>query len=173
MTIEAIFSSDSRIVEADLTRIKSDAEISEYSIRHHLNQRLSDFGWNLTITPSDEGWPVYDSIVPPAIILFVREVQDAGVELGSDGAEYVVLTYIFGKSEAQRVRLAELIRKVFSRGVPIYNYVTGNETSPDPTGEYLESPVDSVGWQNIPHTYDAPDAERYRSVVTATLRRIE
>lgn len=173
MTIQGSFPGTSRLVELDLTRIKSNAEISEYSIRHHLDQKLSDFGWDLTISPSDEGWPGYESIAPPAIYLFLREVQDAGVELGSDGGEYTVLTYIFGKNEAQRTRLAELIRNVFSRGIPIYDYVTGNETSPSPTGEYLEAPQDSVGWQKIPHTYDAPDAERFRSVVTATLRRIE
>ena len=173
MTIEGSLTLDARIVEFDATRVKSAAEISEYSIRHHLEKRLADFGWDLDIMSSDEGWPGYESIVPPAIYFFLREKADAGVELGSDGGEYITFTYVFGNNEAQRTRLGELIVKIFDRGIPIYNYVTGNETDPVPTGEYLEPPVDSVGWEKIPHTYDAPDAEKFRLVVNATLRRIE
>lgn len=173
MTILGTFGGNSRIVETDATRVKSHAEISEYSIRHHLKKRLADNGWDLEIMPSDEGWPGYESIVPPAIYLFVREKEARGVELGSGGGEYITFTYVFGHNEAQRTRLGELIANTFQRGIPIYNYVTGNETDPSPTGEYLEAPVDSVGWQKIPHTYDAPDAEKFRLVVNATLRRIE
>lgn len=159
-------------MEVDTTTQLSIAEISDFSIRHYIQDRLTAWNWNITVKPMDDGWPEYEEIVLPEVIVELRSVDVAGVELGSHGSRLLVIVSIFGQNEAQRTRLAELITKgVFRDTVPIYDYVTGNEEDPDPTGEYFIT--DDVGWQKIPTAYTAPDNRHWRANVTATLRRVE
>src|SRR5574338_316927 len=156
------FTSDSTVVEQDTTKgWLSVAEISDYSIRHYIQSRLTAWNWNITVIPMDDGWPDYDEVALPAVVVELRTVDVAGVELGSHGSRLLVLVHIFGQNDAQRTRLAELITKnVFRDTVPIFNFVTGNETDPDPTGEYFIT--DDVGWSKIPTAYTAPDTRRWR-----------
>lgn len=148
------------------------AEISEYSIRHYIQSRLDEWGWEIKVKPVDDGWPEYDDIAPPEVRIELRSLDVAGVELGSHGSRLLVIVHIFGENEAQRIRLAELITKgVFRDTVPIYDYVTGNEVDPDNTGEYFLT--DNVGWIKIPSAYTDPQKRRWRSSVNATLRRSE
>lgn len=167
------FTGDSRLTEQDKTKgYLSVAEISEYSIRHYIQDRLTAWNWNINVAPMDDGWPVYDELVLPAVAVELRSVDVAGVELGSHGSRLLVLVHILGDNEAQRIRLAELITKdVFRDTVPIYNFVTGNEVDPVATGEYFIT--DDVGWQKLPTAYTAPDTRRWRAIVTANLRRVE
>ena len=169
--VDVTFNANSHIVEIDYNRLPTVDEISEYSIRKHLTERLEAFNIRIPITPADEGWPDYESVSIPSIYLFVGESQDEGVELGSDGSEYIVNLYIFAKHDAMRTRLGYLMKDIFRKTIPIFNYVTGNEADPEPTGEYFIT--QNVGWQKIQHVYNASDAERWRSVVTAVLARVE
>lgn len=167
------FSTDADIVEFDTTKgWLSVGEISEYSIRHYIQTRLTAWNWDIDVKPSDDGWSDDDEIVLPAVYVDLRDVEVAGVELGSNGSRILVNVQIYGENPAQRTRLAELITKnVFRDTVPIFDYVTGNEVNPDTTGEYFIT--DSVGWTKLPSAYNAPDSQRYRANVSATLRRAE
>lgn len=165
------FTADARVVERDTTREIQAAEQSEYSIVDHLNTRLSALGWNLTVRPADGGWPDYDPLVVPGVYVDLSDVDTTGVELGSDGSRNLCLVMIYGKNDAQRKRLAELVRQTFNRTIPIFDYDTGNETSPNPTGEYFIT--DSVGWRKLPSPYTASDNQQWRALVTANLRRVE
>jgi hypothetical protein len=167
------FSGSAKVVEYDTTKnYLSVAEISEYSIRHYIQDRLNAWNWNVSVKSSDEGWPDYEALEPPAVVVELRETEIAGVELGSHGSRFLVIVNVFGENEAQRTRLAELITKnVFRDTVPIYDYITGNEVDPPKTGEYFIT--DNVGWIKVPSAYTAPDARRWRASVTASLRRVE
>lgn len=164
---------DATVVEQDTTKgYLSVAEISDYSIRHYIQDRLTAWNWNIDVKPMDDGWPGSEELVLPAVAVELRSVDVAGVELGSHGSRLLVIVHIFGDNEAQRIRLAELITKnVFRDTVPIYDFITGNETDPVATGEYFIT--DDVGWNKIPTAYTAPDTRRWRAIVTANLRRVE
>ena len=167
------FDSDARLVEQDTTKnYLSVAEVSDYSIRHYIQSRLMAWNWNIEVQSSDDGWPDYEELVPPAVFVQLRTTEVAGVELGSHGSRFLVIVDVFGENEAQRTRLAELITKnVFRDTVPIFDFVTGNETDPAPTGEYFIT--DSAGWTKVPSAYTAPDNRRWRATVSASLRRVE
>ena len=168
--VDITFSANAYIVEVDYNRLPSIDEVSEYSIRNHLAQRLPAFNLRVPIYSSNEGWPDYETVQRPSVMLWVGEVNDEGLELGSGGNRYIVTAHVFANNDAERSRIGSVLKDIFKKTIPIYNYVTGNEVSPDPTGEYFRT--DDVGWQKIPHVYNAPDAERWRAVVTATLARI-
>ena len=167
------FTGETVLVEQDTTKgYLSVAEVSEYSIRHYIQTRLTAWNWDIDVKPMNDGWPDYDEIALPAVVVELRSVDVAGVELGSHGSRLLVLVHIFGENEAQRTRLAELITKnVFRDTVPIYDFITGNETDPVATGEYFLT--DDVGWSKVPTAYTAPDTRRWRATVTANLRRVE
>jgi hypothetical protein len=166
------FTGGSHIVENDTTRQLSVAEISEYSIIHYIQERLTAWNWNIVVKPNDEGWPEYETLEPPEVYVELRTTEVAGVELGSHGSRFLVIVNVFGENKAQRTRLAELITKnVFRDTVPIFDFVTGNEADPAPTGGYFIT--DDVSWSSIPSAYTAPDTRRWRSTVTASLRRAE
>lgn len=169
--VESAFVSESNIVETDYNTLPSVDEVSQWSIEHHLNKRLAAFNISTQVIPANEGWPDYESVSVPSIYLFVGESSVDGVELGSDGSEYIVNLFIFARHDTERTRLGYLMKDIFRKTIPIYNYVTGNEVDPEPTGEYFIT--DDIGWQKISHIYNAPDAERWRAVVTAVLRRTE
>lgn len=169
--VDVSFPANAYLVEKDYNRLPSTDEISEYSVRYYLTNRLQDFNVHIPVQQMNDGWPDYESVSIPSIYLWLGDTQDEGVELGSDGSQYIINLYIFARNDAQRTRLGFLMKDIFRKTIPIYNYVTGNEENPEPTGEYFVT--DEVGWQKIPHVYNAPDAERWRAVATATLRRIE
>jgi hypothetical protein len=168
---EATFVSESNIVEIDYNTTPSVDEISEWSVRHHLGKRLRAYNILTDINPANEGWPDYETVEIPSLYLWLGTSEVDGVELGSDGSSYVASVYIFADNDTRRTRWAYLIKDIFRKTIPIYNYVTGNEVNPEPTGEYFIS--EDIGWNKIPHIYNAPDAERWRAVVTALLRRSE
>lgn len=171
MTITSDFLAQSHITELDTTRILSNAEIDEYSIRHYIQDRLSAWNWRVNVKPMYEGWPDFEEVDFPGVYVDVRSRDVTGIELGSNGSELLVLVQIIAENSAQQTRLAELIKNIFRDTVPIYNYVTGNETDPSPTGEHFIT--DDVGWEKIPSAYTGPDRQRWRAQVTAELRRIE
>lgn len=171
MTIQSGFLAESHLTELDTTRILSYAEIDEYSVRHYIQNRLSAWNWQIEVNPMYEGWPDFEEVDAPGVYVDVRSRSVAGVELGSNGSELLVIVQVFGQNPAQQTRLAELIEDIFRDVVPIYDYVTGNETEPSPTGEYFIT--DSVGWEKIPSAYTGSDKQRWRAQVTAELRRIE
>lgn len=168
--VDKTFSSEAYIVEVDYNRLPSVDELSEYSVRYHLANRLADFNLRIPIYPSNEGWPDYETVQRPSIMLWIGTMTDEGVELGSGGRGYVLTAHVFANNDAERARIGSVSMDIFKKTIPIYNYVTGNETNPVPTGEYFRT--DDVGWERIPHVYNAPDAERWRAVVTATLARV-
>ncbi len=170
MVVET-FTAHARIVEQDTTRILSPSEIDVYSIVDHLSSRLSALGWNLEVLPVLDGWPDYDDLAVPRVYVDITDVDVAGVELGSNGNRSLCIVTVFGANDAQRRRLAELIKSIFRDTIPIYSYTTGNETSPTATGEYFIT--DSVGWRKLPSPYTASDNQQWRSIVTANLRRVE
>lgn len=165
------FTGSAKLVEIDTTRQLGVDEISEYSIRHYIQNRLNAWNWDIEVKPTDEGWPEYETLMPPEVYVEIRTTEVAGVELGSHGNRYLVIVNVFGVNEAQRTRLAELIRKVFRDTVPIFDFVTGNETDPEPTGEYFIT--DDVSTTKIPSVHTAPDTRRWRSSITASIRRVE
>jgi hypothetical protein len=168
--VDQTFTANAYIVEVDYNRLPSIDELSEYSIRNHLSKRLPAFNLHIPIYPSNEGWPDYETVERPSVMLWVGDISDEGMELGSSGERYVVNAHIFANNDAERARIGSVLKDIFRRTIPIYNYVTGNEVDPDPTGEYFRT--DDVGWQRIPHIYNAPDAERWRAVATAVLVRV-
>lgn len=169
--VEQTLTAESHIVEHDYNRLPSVDEISEMSVRNHISKRLLAFNMRTPIHPADEGWPDYETLRPPLLVLQLGEVANAGVELGSDGSRYTVAVYVFARSGPERTRLGAVLKDIFRKTIPIYNYVTGTEVDAEPTGEYFIT--DDVGWTPIPHIYNAPDAERWRAVVNTVLRRIE
>lgn len=171
MTIQSDFSANSHITELDTTRILSNAEIDEYSIRYYIQNRLSAWNWRINVKPMYEGWPDFEEVDVPGVYVDVRSRSVAGVELGSNGSDLLAIIQIFAQNPAQQTRLAELIEDIFRDTVPIYDYVTGNETDPLATGEYFIT--DDVGWEKIPSAYTGSDKQRWRAQVTAELRRIE
>lgn len=150
----------------------SQAEIDSYSIRHHIETYLADNNWT-TVRVFDvaDGWPVYEDIWLPGVYLQLEGTDTVLVpyELGSHAKRRRVYIHIFGENDAQRVRLAESIAEMFRDIIPIYDYVDGNETSPDEVG-YFET--DNAGWRKLIQTRNTPTKERFRSVVSATLRRV-
>ena len=171
MTIQDSFLADAKLVELDTTRTLSFAEIDEYSIRYYIQDRLSAWNWTLEVKPMDDGWPEFEDVRAPGVYVDVQHRDASGVELGSMGSGLIVVVQIIGQNPAQRTRLAELIKGIFRDTVPIYDFVTGNEDPPTPTGEYFIT--DDVGWDKVPSTYTDPDKKRWRANVTAELRRAE
>lgn len=168
--VESFFDADSYLVEVDHNRLPSFDELSEYSIRKYFMDRLPDFNIHTPIFPVNEGWPDYETLQVPSIGIWVGESNLSGVELGSSGRQYPVILYIFAKNDAERTRLGDLIVDIFEKTIPVYNFVTGNEENPQPTEEYFIT--DEAGWRKIPHIYNAPDAEKYRALATAIVRRV-
>lgn len=149
----------------------SQAEIDQYSIIHHIRTNLANLNWT-TVTVSDvsDGWPVYEELqVPGVYVLVEQSTAMQPFELGSHAKARRVFVHIFGQNDAQRTRLADTIEDIIRDIIPIYNYVDGNEDSPD-ISDYFET--DEVGWRKLIQTRNTPDKERFRSVVTARLRRV-
>jgi hypothetical protein len=93
----------------------------------------------------------------------------AGFELGSHGKSRAIEVVIYGENDAQRVRLAETIENIIRGVVPIYSFITGNETSPTIDDYFV---TDDVGWEKIPSLSITPQKQRWRSSVSATVRRV-
>ena len=152
----------------------SQAEIDNYSIRHHIELLLAAEGWTTArVFDISDGWPEYQDLYTPGVYVLIEASDAAWVpfELGSHAKRRQAFVHIFGQNDAQRVRLAETISEMFRDIVPIYDYVTGNEEDEDlDTSDYFET--DSVAWRKLITTRNTPDKEKFRTVVTATLRRV-
>jgi hypothetical protein len=152
----------------------SQAEIDNYSIRRAIELALATEGWTtVQVFDIDDGWPEYEELVVPAAYVLLDETDTVLVpfELGSHAKRRSLFIHIFGRSNSQRVRLAEMIADRIRDIIPIYNYVTGNEESGDlDVVDYFET--DNAGWRKIIQTRQTPIKERYRSLVTASLRRV-
>lgn len=154
-----------------MTTTLSQAEIDQGSIIHHIELQLAVKGWTtVTVKDISDGWPVYEEIVVPGVYVLVdNSAALQPFELGSHAKRRQVFVHIFAKNDAQRTRLADHIEDMFRDIIPIYDYVTGNEVTPD-IADYFET--DSVGWRKLITTRNTPDKEKWRSVVTANLRRV-
>lgn len=146
----------------------SNAEIDQYSIEYHVQSGLDALGWEVPVHQVTEGWPVYEQIEVPGVYVIIEESEVAPFELGSHGKQRQAFLYIYGANDAQRTRLAETLEDMVRDIMLIYDFVDGNETSPDVLDEFV---TDSVRWEKIPSIQTTPDKEKWRSVVTATLRR--
>lgn len=149
----------------------SAGEIDTYSITHYLSTQLAALNWTtVTVTDVSDGWPVYEELKVPGVYISLGDSRAmAPFELGSDAKRRLVSVDIFGQNEPQRTRLAETIEDLFRHEIPIYNYVTGNESDPAIADYFV---TDEVGWRKLPAFTDTPAKERWRSVVSATLRRV-
>lgn len=147
----------------------SQAEIDSYSIQFYVQSGLDALGWStVQVNQVLNGWPVYEELNVPSVLVLVGDSDLAGWELGSHGKSRTAFFYVFGENDAQRTRLADTIQDMVRDILPIYNFATGNETSPA-IADYFET--DSVGWEKIPSTTSDPIKERWRAIVTARLRR--
>lgn len=146
----------------------SNAEIDQYSIQYYVQSGLDALGWTVPVQQITDGWPVYEQIETPGVYVIVEESEVAPFELGSHGKQRTLFAHIYGQNDAQRTRLAETLEDMIRDIVLIYDFVDGNETSPDVLDEFV---TDSVRWEKIPAISTTPDKEKWRSVVTATLRR--
>ena len=147
----------------------SDAEIDQYSITHYVASGLNAAGWTtVSVDFVRDGWPDYDDLGVPGVYIDLTDSNVAGIELGSHGKSRIVSFYVYGANDAQRNRLADSVENTVRDVIPFYDFVDGNETSPDIAGYFL---TDSVRWEKIPSVSTTPDKEKWRAVVTATLRR--
>lgn len=145
------------------------SEINQYSITHYVQSGLAQLGWSTVLVDQvRDGWPVYEQIATPGVYITIDNGEIAGFELGSHGDQLQTFVFIYGQNSAQQVRLAETIEHMFRDTIPIFDFVDGNETSPAITDYFV---TDSVRWEKIPSFTTTPDKEKWRSVVTATLRR--
>lgn len=148
----------------------SEGEINQYSITHFVASGLNSLGWTtVKVKQVADGWPVYEELSAPGVYILCESSDLAGFELGSNGKSLSVFFNIYGENDAQRTRLAETIQDMVRDIVPIYNFVTGNETSPEISDHFV---TDSVGWEKIPSLTTSPEKEKWRSLVTAELRRV-
>lgn len=147
----------------------SNAEIDQYSIKHYVQSGLAALGWDTVFVDQvRDGWPVYEEIEVPGVYVLLENGEPAPYELGSHGNGETAHCFIYGENDAQRTRLADTIKDFFRDTIPIFNFVDGNETSPEINDYFV---TDSVRWEKIASTAITPDKEKWRSVVTATLRR--
>jgi hypothetical protein len=150
----------------------SQAEIDSYSIRRFIESTLAADNWT-TVRVFDvaDGWPVYEELYVPGVYFQLDGGDTVLVpfELGSHAKRWRVFVNIFGQNDAQRVRLAETIAEMFRDIVPIYDFVTGNEANPDVVDHFE---TDNAGWRKLISTRNTPDKERWRSLVSVTLRRV-
>lgn len=147
----------------------SDAEINQYSLTHFIESGLTASGWTtVTVDQARDGWPDYEELVVPGVYVYVENSEVTGFELGSHGKTIQAFIYIYGENDAQRTRLAENIENMVRDTVPIYGFVTGNETSPI-VADYFET--ENVRSEKIPTLTIAPDKEKFRARVSAQLRR--
>jgi hypothetical protein len=90
-------------------------------------------------------------------------------ELGSHGKEREVFVHIYASNDSERDRLTEEITDIIRDVIPIYDWQDGNETSPavielfNTQGEVESRPIRAPA--------GAPNVERWRAVVQATLTR--
>ena len=148
----------------------SQAEIDQYSIQYYVQSGLDALGWStVRVNQVMNGWPVYEELDVPGVYVICDASDLAGVELGSHGKSRTAFFYIYGENDAQRSRLADTIQDMVRDTIPIYEFVDGNETTPN-SSEFFET--DSVGWEKIPSTTADPKNEKYRSLVTARIRRV-
>lgn len=154
----------------------SQAEIDQYSIIHHIELQLAALNWNtVKVHDVSDGWPDYEELWVPGVYVLVGD-SDAlrggapiPYELGSHAKARRVFVHIYGQNDAQRTRLADTIEDIFRDIVPIYDYIDGNEVTPTIVDHFE---TDDVGWRKVINTRNTPEKERFRSVVTARLRRV-
>lgn len=150
----------------------SNAEIDIYSVRLAIQSGLNAAGWTQPhVKLMQNGWPTAMQIQPNDIFVTFADSTVTGVELGSNGKSRELFVYIFGKTPAFRDRLAEEITNLIrDDGLSIFAFVDGTEATPAVVDHMT---ADDVRWRTVPMPSSAPEIERYRSVVIATLRRIE
>jgi hypothetical protein len=149
--------------------VLSEAEINSYSLAYHVQSGLAALGWDTVFVDQlTDGWPVYSELEVPGVYVFVQDSTPSSPELGSHGKRVNALMYIYGQNDAQRTRLADTLEDMIRDIMPVYDFTTGNETSPT-IKDYFET--ESVRWEKIPNLTNAPDKEKWRSVVSALLRR--
>lgn len=144
-------------------------EIDRYSIQFALQEALDASGWSVPVDMVRDQWPTPEEINPPCIWVAMDFNRTAPWELGSHGKEREVFIHIYANNDSERDRLAEEIIDTVRDIIPIYDWQDGNETSPaivsrfNTEGEVESRPIRAIS--------SAPDTERWRAVVQATLTR--
>lgn len=151
----------------------SAAEIDLYSVRLCVQSGLAANGWTGTaavpVKLASNGWPTADEITLPSIYVGFGDQEVAGIELGSHGKARDVDVYIYGKSDPQRMRLAEEVTNLFRDGqVSILDFSNLDNPSPASVDRYT---IDEVGWRPVPMPSSAVDVDKWRAIVEVRLRR--
>jgi hypothetical protein len=141
----------------------------KYSVVHTLRNELADQGWNVPVDLIRNGWPDAEEINPPSIWVLMDLSRTAPWELGVHGKERETFIYIYATNDSERDALAEAICDIVRDIIPIYDWVTGSETSPSVV-EYFNTEGD-VEFRPIRAPTTAPKEEQWRAVVQATLTR--
>lgn len=143
--------------------------IDRYSVTHTLRNELADAGWNVSVDMIRQGWPDAEEIDPPSVWVLMEINRTAPWELGTHGKEREVFIHIYATNDSERDSLAEAICDIIRDIIPIYDWVTGNETDP-PIVQYFNT-VGDVEFRPIRAPTTAPKEEQWRAVVQATLSR--
>jgi len=146
----------------------SGAEIDRYSVVKALTDALIADGWDVDVQLAQDDWPVGVEINPPQVFVLFGPSENAGFEIGSFGLRHDLFMHIYGKNDADRVRLAEAIKDLFRKNIPIYAYVDGTEANPAQVG-FLDT--EDVDYRPVQVPSTTPDTERWRMVVHATVLR--
>lgn len=153
----------------------SAAEVDLYSIRLCVQSGLAADGWtgakSVPIKLAQNGWPKPEDITLPSVYVAFGPSDVAGVEMGSHGKARDVRLHIYGNSDPMATRLAEEIVNLFRDDqVSILQFTSGSEVSPPSVGRYE---VDEAGWRPVPMPASATDVDKWRALVSVTLRRID
>lgn len=149
--------------------VLSESEIGQYSVHHFVESGLAALGWETVFVDQiRDGWPEYAELRTPGVYVVCDDSEVTGYELGSHGKRISARLYLYGENDSQRSRLADTLEDMIRDIIPLFDFTTGNETSPT-IKDYFET--ESVRWEKIPNLTTAPDKERYRALVSATLLR--
>lgn len=144
-------------------------EIDGYSVVHALQSGLDSAGWEVPVDLIREHWPVREELRPPCAWVQMDFNSTGPWELGSHGKEHEVFINIYATNSSERDRLMEEIANLVRDIIPIYDWQDGNETNPAVV-EYFNTQSE-VEFRPIRAPINAPDEERWKAVVQATLSR--
>lgn len=150
----------------DLALITKD----KFSVVYTLRNELAAAGWTtVSVDYIRDHWPDAEEINPPSVWVLMDINRTAPWELGAHGKERETFIHIYATNDSERDGLAETICDIVRDIIPIYDWQTGNETSPTLV-EYFNTEGD-VEFRPIRAPISAPKEEQWRAVVQATLSR--
>ena len=149
----------------DLSLLEKD----RYSITRAIQSGLDVAGWDVPVDMIREHWPTGEEIDPPQVWILMDFNRTAPWELGAHGKAREVFIHIYATNDSERDRLAEGICDIVRDVIPIYDWQDGNEVNPLVIDRF--NTEGDVEFRPIRAPAIAPDNERWRAVVEATLTR--